>query len=103
MQVDSFSIEVVHGWFPYGFADVRLNDLSEALFPSQNRDKNGMLCASRLYAAQAVVLAVPTAIRCSLASSFAYMRPTFQVNPEVVDPPLASQSDCNVSSVDLDP
>lgn len=46
----------------------------------------GTLVASRLYVAWVIVSMVPTAERCGLASAVAHTHPTFQVDPEVVDP-----------------
>lgn len=88
--------------FPFGFADGHGHELVEAVLPSRNREESGALGVDRLYAARAIVWAVPSAEQCSLLSAIAYMRPASRVNPEVTDLPPCSMGVPDVYNVDLD-
>lgn len=79
-----------------------VHGLVEADIPSRKRDASGSLETDRLYAAWAVVLVGLFAEQCSLAKAIAYMRPPFQVDPEVADPPPVLQSIPDVHEVDPD-
>lgn len=79
-----------------------LYDSFEAVFLPQKNDGSGAFGTIILYAARAIVRALPTAEWGSLANAVAYMHLPAQVDPRTIDAPLVFSNFYDVLDVELE-